>query len=88
MIHVHVGESFVYSNDGNIKRFASGARPNSILTDKDRFKLLPHYRPQPLQPATKGMRPRSENPSQTNASLTGNKSVQFVMRLASRSIVR
>lgn len=41
-----IGESFVYSDDGNIKRFTSGARPNSILTDKDcnRFKLLPHYR--------------------------------------------
>lgn len=38
-------KSFAYSDDGNIKRFASGARPNSILTDKDchRFKLLPHY---------------------------------------------
>lgn len=41
-----IGESFAYSDDGNIKRFTSGARPNSILTDKDRnrFKLLPHYR--------------------------------------------
>lgn len=40
------GESFAHSDDGNIKRFTSGARPNSILTDKDRnrFKLLPHYR--------------------------------------------
>lgn len=44
--HQRGSPSTVLGWDENIKRFASGARPNSILTDKDRnrFKLLPYYR--------------------------------------------
>jgi len=74
-----IGESFVYSDDGNIKRFTSGARPNSILTDKDcnRFKLLPHYRCR-RQPVERDLEVRILN--WKGRTLLRRKSIEFVVR--------